>query len=241
MSGLAFTSMLSAAARRLRVAGYAVLLVAILWPCVNAAAAAPLRLLLLGDSLTAGYGLPKEEAFPARLAAALKARGRAVNVIDAGVTGDTTAGGRARLAWALGGAPGGTVDAAIVELGANDGLRGLPPAEMRANLAAILAELERRNVPVLLEGMHAMPNLGDAYGREYDAAFTDLAHSHDVLFDPFFLEGVATNPDLNQGDGLHPNARGVEVIVKRLLPKVEELLMRAEARAGGTAGAGQAP
>jgi acyl-CoA thioesterase-1 len=225
--------MMLVAARRLRVAGFAALLVAVLWPCVNvAAAAAPLRLLLLGDSLTAGYGLPKEEAFPARLEAALKARGHDVTVIDAGVSGDTTAGGRARLAWVLGGTPGGTVDAAIVELGANDGLRGLPPAEMRANLAAILDEFARRHVPVLLEGMHAMPNLGEAYGREYDAAFAQLAKSHHVLFDTFFLEGVAAKPELNQADGLHPNAKGVAVIVARLVPKVEQLLKRAEARVG---------
>lgn len=230
---LAFTSMMLAAARRLRVAGFAALLVAALWPCVNAQSAVlSLRLLLLGDSLTAGYGLPEDEAFPAQLEAALKARGHDVIVIDAGVSGDTTAGGRARLAWVLSGAPGGTVDAAVVELGANDGLRGLPPADMRTNLAAILNQFARRRIPVLLEGMHAMPNLGKAYGREYDAAFTELARSHDVLFDPFFLEGVAAKPELNQADGLHPNAKGVAVIVARLVPKVEELLARTKPRTG---------
>jgi acyl-CoA thioesterase-1 len=220
-----------------RAFGYAALLVAVVWPGVNVparAADAPLRLLLLGDSLTAGLGLPKEQSFPARLGAALKERGYDVAVVDAGVSGDTTAGGRARLAWALGGAPGGTVDAAIVELGANDGLRGLPPADMKANLAAILDEFKKRNVPVLLEGMHAMPNLGDAYSREYDSAFADLARSYDVVFDPFFLDGVALNPALNQGDGLHPNAQGVNVIVARLLPKVEQLLSRADARAAAS-------
>jgi acyl-CoA thioesterase I len=199
------------------------------------AAESPLRLLLLGDSLMAGYGLPHEQGFPARLSAALDKRGQKVVLVEAGVSGDTSAGGRARLSWALGGAPNGSVDAAIVELGANDGLRGLPPDQMRANLAAILDELKARGIPVLLAGMYAPPNLGDRYGREYKAAFDGLARSYDVVYYPFFLDGVALEPDLNQADGLHPNAAGVDVIVKRILPSVETLLKRAAARAPSTA------
>lgn len=199
------------------------------------AAESPLRLLLLGDSLMAGYGLPHEQGFPARLSAALDKRGQNVALVEAGVSGDTSAGGRARLSWALGGAPNGSVDAAIVELGANDGLRGLPPDRMRANLAAILDELKTRGIPVLLAGMYAPPNLGDRYGREYKAVFDGLARSYDVVYYPFFLDGVALEPDLNQADGLHPNPAGVDVIVKRILPSVETLLKRAAARASSTA------
>jgi acyl-CoA thioesterase I len=187
----------------------------------------PLRLLLLGDSLTAGYGLPRAQGFAARLSDALERAGKNVVLVEAGVSGDTTAGGKARLAWTIGGAPGGGVDAAFVELGANDGLRGLPPGEMRANLAAILDELKRRHIPTLLAGMHAPPNLGDAYAREYDTVFADLARTYDVVYYPFFLDGVALRPDLNQADGLHPNAAGVDVIVARILPSVEKLLARA--------------
>ena len=194
----------------------------------------PLRLLLLGDSLTAGYGLPHEDGFAARLSAALDRSGKSVALVDAGVSGDTTAGGRARLAWVLNGAPNGGVDAAIVELGANDALRGLSPRQMRINLTAILDELKRRNVPTLLAGMHAPPNLGETYGRDYDAVFSDLARKYDVVFYPFFLDGVALRPELNQPDGLHPNSAGVHVIVERILPAVEELLSRA-ARSPSTA------
>jgi acyl-CoA thioesterase-1 len=191
------------------------------------AADGPLRLLLLGDSLTAGYGLPHEQGFAARLSEALSRKGQNVVLVDAGVSGDTTAGGRARLAWAIGSAPNGKVDAAIVELGANDGLRGLSPRQMRTNLAAILDELKRRNVPALLAGMRAMPNLGESYGREYEAVFAELARTYDVVYYPFFLDGVALRPELNQADGIHPNAAGVDVIVARILPSVEELLKRA--------------
>jgi acyl-CoA thioesterase-1 len=194
----------------------------------------PLRLLLLGDSLTAGYGLPREQGFAARLSDTLKRNGKDVVLVEAGVSGDTTAGGRARLAWAIGGGPNGGVDAALVELGANDALRGLPPSEMRTNLTAILDELKRRHVPTLLAGMRPPPNLGEAYGREYDAVFADLARTYDVVYYPFFLDGVALRPDLNQADGLHPNAAGVDVIVARILPSVEKLLARA-AQAPSTA------
>ena len=190
----------------------------------SGAGAAPVRLLVLGDSLSAGYGLPHGDGFEAQLSAALKARGTEVQVLDGAVSGDTSAGGRARLDWVLGDAP----DAAVVELGANDGLRGLDPAAMRANLSAILDTFAARNVPVLLTGMYAPPNLGPDYQRQFRAVFDDLGRRPGVLYDPFFLEGVARAPGLTQPDGLHPNAEGVRRIVARLLPEVERLV--AEAR-----------
>ncbi len=180
------------------------------------------RLLVLGDSLTSGFGLGADEAFPARLEAALSRRGFAVKVLDGGVSGDTSAGGRERLDWALDARP----DAVILELGGNDGLRGLDPKETYRNLAAILARLAERNIPVLLAGMYAPPNLGPEYGREFSAVFPRLAERFGVALYPFFLEGVAADPDLNQQDGLHPNGRGVEVIVERILPFVERLVLK---------------
>jgi acyl-CoA thioesterase-1 len=179
------------------------------------------RLLVLGDSLTAGYGLAASEAFQAQLAAALAAAGRQVELIDGAVSGDTSAAGRARLFWALGDAG---ADAAIVELGANDALRGLSPAEMEENIGAILDTLAARHIPVLLCGMYAPPNLGAEYGDAFRAVFQRLRQRPGVLFDPFFLEGVAADPALNQDDGLHPNAQGVRRIVARLLPLIERLL-----------------
>jgi acyl-CoA thioesterase-1 len=188
-----------------------------------AAAEQPIRLLALGDSLTAGYGLPPGEGFVPRLQAALDARGRSVRVIDAGVSGDTTAGGLARLDWALAENP----DAVLLELGANDGLRGLPPQQVRANLNAILDRLAARNLPVLLAGMLAPPNFGAAYGREFVAVFQDLARERpDLIFYPFFLEGVAGERALNQPDGIHPNEQGVAKVVRGILPAVEQLLDR---------------
>jgi acyl-CoA thioesterase-1 len=185
------------------------------------AGAAELSILAFGDSLTAGYGLPKAQAFPVRLEAALRAQGVDVTVIDAGVSGDTSAGGLARLDWAMGNsAPG----YAIVELGANDGLRGLPPAAMEQNLDAILTRLKAKGVRVLLAGMRAPPNLGRDYVMEYEAVFPRLARKHDAVFYPFFLEGIATDATLNQGDGLHPNAAGVDEIIRRILPTVRQLL-----------------
>jgi acyl-CoA thioesterase-1 len=189
-------------------------------------AAGPVRLLALGDSLTAGYGLPAGQGFVPRLEAALRQRGRDVRVLDAGVSGDTTAGGLARLDWALAERP----HAALVELGGNDGLRGLPPRDSRANLAAILDKLAARDIPALLAGMVAPPNLGTEYGREFLSTFADLARERPgVVFYPFFLEGVAAEPSLNQPDGIHPNARGVEEVVRRILPAVEALLARVSA------------
>ena len=184
------------------------------------AAARPIRLLALGDSLTAGYGLPHDEGFEAQLAAALKARGHDVEIIDGGVSGDTSAGGLARLDWVLADKP----DAAIVELGANDGLRGTDPREMQANLAAILDRLAALHIPTLLSGMYAPPNLGQAYFAQFRAVFDALAKRPGLLYDPFFLQGVAQDPGLNQGDGMHPNAAGVKIIVARILPLVEKLL-----------------
>ncbi len=184
-------------------------------------AAAETRLLAFGDSLTSGWGLAAADAFPAALERALHAAGRGdVRVIAAGVAGDTSAGGRARLAWSLAGRP----HAAIVELGANDGLRGIDPASTLANLDAILAELKRRGIAVLLAGMYAPPNLGREYGQAFDAIYPKLAKKHGVALYPFFLDGVAIEPALNQPDGLHPNAAGVAVIVRRILPYVMRVL-----------------
>ncbi len=184
------------------------------------ARAAPVRLLSFGDSLSAGYGLPHDEGFQSRLAAALRARGHDVTMLDGAVSGDTSTGGLARLDWALADHP----DAAIVELGANDGLRGTDPALMGRNLAAILDRLAQAHIPVLFSGMYAPPNLGEEYQRAFRAVFDTLGHRPGVLYDPFFLEGVALHPTLIQPDGLHPNAAGVNVIVNRLLPLVEQLL-----------------
>jgi len=181
------------------------------------------RILVLGDSLAAGFGLSRPEAFQARLTEALAARGLKVSLIDAAVSGDTTAGGRARLAWAL--AEG--ADAAIVELGGNDGLRGIDPRATEANLAAILDALAEKKIPVLLTGMLAPPNLGADYGREFQAVFTRLGARPGIIFDPFFLEGVAGEAALNQPDRIHPNAEGVRRIVARLLPMVERLIREA--------------
>jgi acyl-CoA thioesterase I len=190
------------------------------------AAEAPVRIVALGDSLTAGLGLPREAAFPARLEAALKARGLAVEVANAGVSGDTASGGLARIDWSV---PEGT-HAVIVELGANDALRGIDPAVTRSALEAILRRLGERHIAVLLTGMRAPPNMGADYVRAFDAIFTALAAAHDVVFDPFFLDGVAADRALNQPDGLHPTPGGVEAIVRRILPKAEELVARVKAK-----------
>ncbi len=187
---------------------------------VTPAVAATPKLLILGDSLTAGFGLPLEDGFQAQMRAALKARGRTVQFVDGAVSGDTTAGGLARLDWVLAD----KADAAIVELGANDGLRGLDPRQMEANLTAILDTLASRHIPVLLCGMYAIPNFGPQYADAFKAVFTRLGKRPGVLFDPFFLQDVATVTALNQPDGLHPNAAGVKKIVARLLPLVEKLL-----------------
>ncbi len=191
------------------------------------AAGEAITIAVLGDSLTAGYGLSAAAAFPARLEAALRRSGIAARVIDAGVSGDTTAGGRARLDWVLQDNP----DLLLVELGANDALRALDPAQAEANLDAILAVAQKRGIPVLLAGMRAPRNLGADYVRRFEAIYPRLAQKYGVELYPFFLEGVAGVPELNQGDGLHPNARGVEEIVRRLLPQVRRLAEALAARA----------
>jgi acyl-CoA thioesterase I len=187
------------------------------------ALSAPPRLLVLGDSLSAGYGLSHDDGFEVQLRQALKAHGHEVSIVDAAVSGDTSAGGLARLDWALGDG----ADAAIVELGANDGLRGLAPKDIDANLTAILDALAARHIPVMLTGMFAPPNLGSDYQAAFRAVFERLGHRPGVLYDPFFLEGVALHPELIQTDGLHPNAEGVKHEVARLLPLVEQLLAEA--------------
>jgi len=196
----------------------------------GAAAQEPLRLLALGDSLTAGYGLPRGEGFVPQLEAALNRRGRRVRVLDGGVSGDTMAGGAARLDWALADRP----HAAIVALGGNDGLRGLPVPRMAQALDSILDRLAARDIPTLLAGMYAPPNLGADYGREFHAVFTEAARRRpDLLFMPFFLEGVAGDPALNQPDGIHPNRAGVRRMVEAILPVTEQLLDRVAAPTAG--------
>lgn len=180
----------------------------------------PIRLLALGDSLTAGYGLPARAGFTAKLEAALQAKGLPVVVMNGGVSGDTSAGGLGRLDWMLADKP----THAIVELGANDGLRGLDPKQMEANLDGILVKLKAANVKVLLTGMRAPPNFGSAYTQAFDGVFARLAERHGVALYPFFLDGVAANPQLNQADGIHPNEAGVNTIVDRILPAVLSLL-----------------
>ena len=196
----------------------AIIALALLLPF--ASQAAPIRLLILGDSLSAGYGLAHADGFEAQLAAALRASGHDVRIVDGAVSGDTSAGGLARLDWALGDG----ADAAIVELGANDGLRGVDPREVEKNLTAILDNLAARHIPVLLTGMYAMPNLGPDYGKAFNAVFDRLGQRPGILYDPFFLVGVAEIPALNQADGIHPNVTGIQRIVTRLLPFVERLL-----------------
>jgi acyl-CoA thioesterase-1 len=188
----------------------------------GAADAATATIVALGDSLTAGYGLPAADAFPVRLEAALKARGHDVTVINAGVSGDTSTGGLARLDWAVG--P--EADAVIVELGANDMLRGVDPAETRKAIDAIVGRLSERGLPVLVAGMLAAPNLGPDYKAAYDSIFPDIAKAYDAVLYPFFLDGVAADPALNQPDGIHPTAEGVDIVVERILPSVEALLER---------------
>ena len=194
--------------------------------CALPAQAREIRLLMLGDSITAGYGLPRPEALPVRLEAALRAAGRDVRVIDAGVSGDTTAGGRARLDWALAERP----DAVIVALGGNDGLRGIDPRQSRDNLAGILDRLAQRGMPVLLAGMLAPPNLGAEFGREFAGVFEGLARERPaVVFYQFLLEGVAGEAALNQPDRIHPNVHGVDEMVRRMLPSILSLLSRVPA------------
>lgn len=192
----------------------------------------PIRIIAFGDSLTAGYGLPPKNAFPVRLEAALKARGHNVAVVNAGVSGDTTAGGLARLDWAV---PD-DADAVIVELGANDALRALDPAAARKNLDAILTRIKAKGADILLTGMRAPRNYGSEYTIPFDAIFPALARQHDTLYYPFFLEGVVLNQALNLDDSIHPNAKGIDIIVEGILPHVEELIARVKKRQAAATG-----
>jgi len=194
----------------------------------SAAADKPINIVALGDSLTAGAGLPAGDAFPAKLQRALAAKGIVVAISNAGVSGDTMSGGLARLDWSV---PPGT-DAVILELGANDALRGLDPAVTRRALDRILAALAKRNIPVLLCGMLAPRNYGPEYARTFDPMYPELAKTYGAALYPFFLDGVAGDAKLNQPDGLHPTAAGVDVIVGKILPLVEELVARVKAKRG---------
>lgn len=184
------------------------------------AQARPLKVVALGDSLTAGYGLPASAAFPSVLQAALKARGVAVEMINAGVSGDIAQGGLDRLDWSV---PPGT-DAVIVELGANDSLRGLDPAQTKQALEGIVTRLKAKGIAVMLAGMIAPPNLGPDYGARFNSIYKDIADRHGLILYPFFLDGIAGKREFNQPDGLHPTAEGVRVIVERILPTVETFL-----------------
>jgi len=193
-----------------------------------APADAPVKIVVLGDSISAGFVLPVQDALPAKLAGALKAKGVAATIANAGVSGDTASGGLERLDWSV---PDGT-DAVIVELGANDALRGIDPKVTKQALDSILRQLEQRHIAVMLAGMRAPRNMGAEYVKAFDAIYPALASTHNVVFYPFILDGVAADPKLNQRDVMHPNAEGVDVIVARLLPKVEDLIARVRSSRG---------
>lgn len=191
-----------------------------------------MTILALGDSLTAGYGLAQSDSFPSQLETALRAQGHDITVVNGGVSGDTSAGGRSRLDWLVDA----SVDLVVIELGANDGLRGIEPSQTRQNIEWILDRLKEKKVPALLTGMLAPPNLGADYGAEFKAIYPDLATKYEVPLDPFFLQDVAANPDLNQADGIHPNKRGVDIIVQRLVPMVLDTLKKEKPAPGGRSG-----
>jgi len=195
-------------------------LVLIILLATGARAESTYDILALGDSLTAGYGLSRGDTVPVRLQAALGRVGISTQVQNAGVSGDTSSGGRARIDWLLDR----RFDLVIVALGANDGLRGLDPALTRANLLEIIRRVRKTGARVLLAGMRAPPNLGRDYGRAFDALFPEIARTNGIAFYPFFLDGVAGRPDLNQPDGMHPNRKGVAIIVERMLPFVMKAL-----------------
>lgn len=197
-----------------------VLVLTVVW--LAPAAGEPLRIVALGDSLTAGPGLEAEKTFPVRLESALRERGHDVTIVNAGVSGDTTRDGLARLEWSVG--P--DADAVIVELGANDALRGTDPAIARTALDTILTRLSERGLPVLLAGMLAPPNLGAEYAAAFNPIYGDLAAKHDAVLYGFFLDGVAGDARFNLQDGIHPNADGVDIIVERILPAVEAVIAR---------------
>ena len=188
----------------------------------------PIRMVVLGDSLSAGFGLAANEALPAKLERALKAKGHNVTIENAGVSGDTAAGGLARLDWSV--AEG--TDAVILELGANDALRGSDPKTTRTSLEAIIRRLQERRIAVLLAGMLAPRNLGQDYATAFDAIYPELAAKYDLVLYPFILDGVAGDRALNLPDGIHPTAAGVDIIVSRMLPKAEELVARVKTAKG---------
>ena len=204
------------------------LVLAVVLAAAAASAERPVRIVVLGDSLASGYGLPAGAAFPEKLARALAAKGIAASVTNAGLAGDTASGGAQRLDWSV---PEGT-DAVILELGANDALRGIEPAVTRAALDSILRRLTARGIAVLLCGMRAPPNMGRDYALAFERIYPELADTYQAAFYPFFLDGVAAVPQLNQPDGIHPSAAGVDVIVAGILPKVEQLIARAKGRRG---------
>jgi acyl-CoA thioesterase I len=196
--------------------------VAALWTLASAAEP-PVKIVALGDSLTAGYGIAAGDSFPVKLERALKGKGHAVEIQNAGVSGDTASGGLARLDWSV---PE-DADAVILELGANDALRGVDPEVTRQALDETIRRLKARGIAVLLAGMRAPPNMGPDYVRRFNAIYPELASAHDVILYPFFLEGVASDQTLNQRDGIHPTAGGLDVIVHGILPKAEELVAAA--------------
>lgn len=193
---------------------------------MHTAAAAPVRICVLGTSLSAGYGLDQGKGYVEQLGALLHAKGFSVTMDNEGVSGDTSAGGLARLDWALAGKP----DIMIVELGGNDALRGLAPAETERNLSAILSRLTKAHIPVLFMGMLAPPNLGPRYGAEFNAIYPSLAKKYGVAFYPFVLTGVAAKPALNQADGIHPNAEGAKIMAHKILPYLVPLIKTVEKR-----------
>ena len=206
--------------RRIVAATTALMLIAGSAAAAPASGAHVAKIIAFGDSITAGFGLPPEQALPVRLEAKLHDEGIAAKVVNEGVSGDTTAGGVARLDWMLADKP----DVVIVELGANDALRGIDPKVVRANLEKIIERIQASGAKVLLLGMKAPPNWGEDYQRAFDRIYPELARAHDVPLVPFFLEGVAMDPNMNQADGLHPNERGVVVIVDHIAPMVAKLL-----------------
>ncbi|WP_434783316.1 arylesterase [Gimibacter soli] len=186
------------------------------------------KIMAFGDSLTAGYGLPAGQGFTDRLQVWLRENGLPeAKVINAGVSGDTSSGGRSRLEWALAGVPGGKPDLVILELGANDGLRGVTPTITRENLTAMVAAFKEKEIPILLAGMLAPPNLGPDYAAVFNPIYPTLAEQDGVTLYPFFLDGVAADPTLNQSDGMHPNEEGVAIIVSKIGPEVLKLLTEA--------------
>lgn len=211
-----------------RLAMIMMMMASVMAPQATRAADAPVKMVVLGDSLSAGYGLPGTDAFPAKLAKALEAKGIAVAMTNAGVSGDTASGGLGRVDWSV---PPGT-EAVILELGANDALRGVDPSVTRKALDGILKKLKDRKIAVLLAGMYAPRNMGPDYVRDFDGIYPDLAKTYETVLYPFFLDGIANDAKLNQRDGLHPTAAGIDVIVTRILPQVEELIARVRTARG---------